>query len=128
MFIAFYLFMTTYHKCIGWFYFVSSMFVGVIAATCSFLIRSELSILGLGLLYGDYQLYNTLITSHGLLMIFGFIMPLVLGGISNFFLPILMGVPDMLFSRANNLSFWLYALGCLLLLCGVFIEDGLGIG
>ena len=84
---------------------MTSIFAGFAGASCSFLMRSELSVLGLGILYGDYQLYNSLVTLHGLLMIFAFIMPLSLGAILNYFLPILLGVPDMLFARANNLSY-----------------------
>jgi len=38
-------------------------------------------------------------------MIFAFIMPVVLGGFVNYWLPLLIGCPDMLFSRINNLSF-----------------------
>jgi len=68
------------------------------------------------------------ITAHGLVMIFGFIMPVVLGGFTNYFLPGLLGVPDMLFARLNNLSYFLYLSGVFFLLCGVFVEEGLGIG
>ena len=33
-----------------------------------------------------------------------FIMPIILGGFTNYWLPVLLGVPDMLFPRINNLS------------------------
>jgi len=69
------------------------------------LIRFELSVFGVFVLFGDYQFYNCIITAHGLIMIFAFIMPVVLGGFVNYWLPLLIGCPDMLFSRINNLSF-----------------------
>lgn len=50
-------------------------------------IRTDLAVIGTGVLFGDYQMYNVLITSHGLVMIFGFIMPILLGGMTNYFLP-----------------------------------------
>jgi len=61
--------------------------------------------LGVSVLFGDYQFYNCIITAHGLLMIFAFIMPVVLGGFVNYWLPVLFGCPDMVFPRLNNLSF-----------------------
>jgi len=61
-------------------------------------------------------------------MIFAFIMPVVLGGFVNYWLPLLIGCPDMLFSRINNLSFWLYFLGVLFMVFGVVIEEGIGLG
>ena len=57
-----------------------------------------------------------------------FIMPVVLGGFTNYFLPLMLGIPDMLYPRINNLSYWLYLLGVFFLLCGVFIEEGIGLG
>jgi len=34
----------------------------------------------------------------------------------------------MLFSRINNLSFWLYFLGVLFIIYAVIIEEGIGVG
>jgi len=73
-------------------------------------------------------MYNVLITAHGLVMIFGFIMPVALGGFTNYFLPGLLGLPDMLFARLNNLSYWVYLLGTLFLLMSSLVEEGAGLG
>jgi len=73
-------------------------------------------------------MYNVLITAHGLVMIFGFIMPVALGGFTNYFLPGLLGLPDMLFARLNNLSYWVYLLGTLFLLLSSLVEEGAGLG
>ena len=63
-------------------------------------IRTDLALIGVGVLFGDYQMYNVLITAHGLVMIFGFIMPVVLGGFTNYFCPV----------------YWVYPICCLLVL------------
>jgi len=65
-------------------YLVVSLFCGFIGFIYSLLIRFELSVFGVFILFGDYQFYNVLITAHGLIMIFGFIMPVVLGGFINY--------------------------------------------
>jgi cytochrome c oxidase subunit 1 len=50
--------------------------------TCfSFLIRTELSHPG-GLI-SDGQVYKSIITAHGLIMIFFFVMPILIGGFGN---------------------------------------------
>jgi heme/copper-type cytochrome/quinol oxidase subunit 1 len=46
----------------------------------SMLIRMELSSPGPGILAGNGQLYNVLITAHGLLMLFFVVMPALMGG------------------------------------------------
>jgi cytochrome c oxidase subunit 1 len=51
------------------------------------------------------QLYNNVITVHGLLMIFYLIMPSLYGSFGNLFLPSLVGAIDMAFPRLNNISF-----------------------
>ena len=113
---------------IGLLYLMTSIVAGSLGFLYSCFIRTDLSLIGCGILFGDYQMYNVLITAHGLAMIFGFIMPVVLGAFTNYFLPGLLGLPDMLFARLNNLSYWLYLLGTLFLLLSVLVEEGIGIG
>jgi len=96
---------TTNHKVIGLLYLLISILAGSLGFVYSCFIRTDLAVIGTGVLFGDYQMYNVLITSHGLVMIFGFIMPILLGGMTNYFLPWLLGIPDMLLSRLNLLSF-----------------------
>jgi len=109
-------------------YLLVSLFCGFLGFLYSLFLRLELSCFGVFVLFGDYQFYNLLLTAHGLVMIFAFIMPLVLGGFTNYWLPIFIGCPDMLFPRMNNLSFWLYFLGVLLCVFSVFVEEGIGLG
>ena len=53
-------------------------------------------------------------TMHGTTMIFFVAMPIVFG-FANYLVPLMIGARDMAFPRLNAFSFWLTALGGLLL-------------
>ncbi len=74
---------STNAKDIGVMYLVFQAWSGVIQTTMSMLIRMELSSPGPGILAGNGQLYNVLITAHGLLMLFFVVMPALMGGFGN---------------------------------------------
>ncbi len=61
---------STNAKEIGTLYLVFAIFAGMIATAFSVLIRLELSAPGVQFLQGDHQLFNVIITSHALLMLF----------------------------------------------------------
>jgi len=86
---------STNAKEIGTLYLVFAIFAGMIATGFSVLIRLELSSPGVQFLQGDHQLFNVIITAHGLLMLFFMVMPALIGGFGNYFLPIHIGAPDM---------------------------------
>jgi len=119
---------STNHKDIGTMYIIYGFVFGLVGFAMSMLIRIELAHPGAGILGGDHQLYNVLITSHGLIMIFFMIMPVFIGGFGNWFMPMMIGAPDMAFPRMNNISFWLLVPAGILVVASVFIDGGTGAG
>nr|YP_007183148.1 cytochrome c oxidase subunit I [Paratenuisentis ambiguus]CCA94479.2 cytochrome oxidase subunit 1 [Paratenuisentis ambiguus] len=94
--------MSTNHKDISMLYFLISVWGGLLGFSLSGLIRLELSVGGCWL--GSEALYNMIVTSHAILMVFFLVMPLFMGGLGNLLTPLMMGVSDMAFPRLNNIS------------------------
>ncbi|BAK78592.1 cytochrome c oxidase, subunit I [Pseudogulbenkiania sp. NH8B] len=111
----------TNHKDIGsmylWFSFTMFLSGGVMALC----IRAEL--FQPGLQFFQPELFNQLTTLHGLVMVFGAIMP-AFTGLANWLLPLMIGAPDMAFARMNNWSFWLLPPAAALLLISFFVPGG----
>jgi len=112
---------TTNHKDIGtlYFWFAASMFLigGLMAMT----IRAELYQPGLQVVAPEA--FNQLTTMHGLIMIFGVIMP-TFTGFANWQIPLMIGAPDMAFPRMNNWSFWLLPVAAVFLVGSAFLPGG----
>ncbi|MEK7737127.1 MAG: cytochrome c oxidase subunit 1, partial [Pseudomonadota bacterium] len=67
--------------------------------------------------------FNQLTTLHGLIMVFGAIMPAFVG-FANWMIPLQIGAADMAFGRLNNLSFWLLPPASMLLVASLFVPGG----
>lgn len=63
----------------------------------------------------NYDGYYAVVTYHGLLMIFGWVMPLLFGVIGNATQPAMVGVSDLLLPRLNAVGLWLLLDAVLLL-------------
>src|SRR3954468_8545045 len=99
--------MTTDHKKIGILYIVNSFIFFFLAGLLALGVRSELAQPGLQFVK-DESVYNQVFTMDGTIMIFLFIIPM-LAGFGNYVAPLMIGAPDMAFSRVNPPSFFLLA-------------------
>jgi cytochrome c oxidase subunit 1 len=113
--------MTTNHKDIGTLYLWFSLVMFFVAGAMALVIRAELSAPGMQFVNPNF--YNQMVTLHGLIMIFGAIMP-ALAGFANWMIPLMIGAPDMAFPRLNNWSFWLLPVGMGLLISTLWMQGG----
>src|SRR3954463_15149037 len=111
----------TNHKDIGTMYLVFAFTMFMIGGMLALGIRTEL--FHPGLQFVNPQLFNQLTTMHGLIMVFGAIMPAFVG-FANWMVPLMIGAPDMAFARMNNLSFWLLIPAALMLAGSFFLPGG----
>ncbi len=112
---------TTNHKDIGSLYLWLSLIMFLIAGVMALMVRAEL--FSPGTLLMQPHFYNEMVTMHGLIMIFGAVMP-ALAGLANWQLPLMLGAPDMALPRLNNWSFWLLPFAFLLLGSTLFMKGG----
>ncbi|SHG95323.1 cytochrome c oxidase subunit I [Massilia sp. CF038] len=111
----------TNHKDIGTLYLWFSLIMFLTGGLLALLIRAEL--FQPGLQFFQPELYNQFVTSHGLIMVFGAIMPSFVG-FANWMVPLQIGASDMAFARMNNFSFWLLPPAGLLLVGSFFVDGG----
>lgn len=112
-----YFWWNTDHKVIGLQYLVTSLFFFLVGGTLAMLMRTELLQPGIDFL--DGEVYNQVVTNHGSIMIFLWVIP-VFAGFGNYFVPLMIGARDMAFPRLNALSYWLVPAAGLLMVASVF--------
>jgi cytochrome c oxidase subunit 1 len=118
---------STNHKDIGTMYLVFSVFAAILGGAFSVWMRMELAHPGMQYMTDGHQ-WNMVVTAHGLIMVFFVVMPALIGGFGNWFIPMMCGAPDMAFPRMNNVSFWLMPPAFLLLLGSAVLGGGAGVG
>ncbi|MEZ5542257.1 MAG: cytochrome c oxidase subunit I [Pseudomonadota bacterium] len=112
---------TTNHKDIGTLYLWFSFIMLLIGGAMAMVIRAEL--FQPGMQFVEPQFFNTMTTMHGLIMVFGAIMPAMVG-LANWQIPMMIGAPDMALPRMNNWSFWILPFAGTMLVSTLFMEGG----
>ncbi|WP_305813203.1 cytochrome c oxidase subunit I [Photobacterium leiognathi] len=112
---------TTNHKDIGTLYLLFSLTMFFVGGAMAMVIRAELFQPGLQLVEPNF--FNQMTTVHGLIMVFGAVMP-AFTGLANWMIPMMIGAPDMALPRMNNWSFWILPFAFSLLLASLFMEGG----
>jgi cytochrome c oxidase subunit I+III len=111
---------TVDHKRIGLLYFFTTLAFFGAGGIEALLVRTQLVEPNSKVLAPDT--FNELFTTHGVTMIFLFVIPMTTGAFGNYLVPLMIGSRDMAFPRMNALSYWLF------LSSGIFIYIGLFMG
>src|SRR5256885_12048732 len=132
---------STDHKVIGIQYWCLALFSVFVGMALSLLMRLQLGWPGqewgfLKTLFPNAapngtvsgELYLSLLTMHGTIMVFFVLTTAPQGGFGNYFLPIQIGADDMAFPVLNMLSFWVTLVGFVVLIMAFFVDQGAPIG
>jgi cytochrome c oxidase subunit 1 len=101
--------LTTDHKRIAWLYLISITFFFAIGGVAASLMRLNL-LEPQGLLV-EPETYNKLFSTHGIVMIFLFLVPSIPAVLGNFLIPLMLGARDVAFPRLNLLSWYVFMAG-----------------
>jgi cytochrome c oxidase subunit 1 len=113
---------STDHKQIGLNYMVTALIGFLFAGSMALGIRTQLIVPNNH--FVSENVFNQLFTMHGTIMLFVFLGPFAFAGLGNYLVPLMIGAPDMAFPRFNNLSYWLYLGGFLLMSAGFLTNNG----
>lgn len=103
---------TVDHKKIGIMYLIASLIMLFRGGVDALMIRTQL-LVPHGHFMGAQQ-YDEVFTTHGTVMIFFMAMPFIFA-LFNVAVPLMIGARDVAFPRLNAISFWLFAVGAIIL-------------
>jgi cytochrome c oxidase subunit 1 len=106
--------LTVDHKRIAILYLVSVSAMFILGGIFATLIRLELLTPQGDLM--DRDTYNKMFTMHGIIMVFGFLIPAIPAVFGNFVLPMMLGAKDLAFPKINLLSWYVYMAGVALMI------------
>ncbi|HEY6327838.1 MAG TPA: cbb3-type cytochrome c oxidase subunit I, partial [Blastocatellia bacterium] len=125
------------HKVIGIQYWILALFSAFVGMSLSVLMRLQLAYPNqeFGFLKWIFphaapngtispELYLSLVTIHGTIMVFFVLTTAPQGGFGNYFLPIQIGAADMAFPTLNMMSFWITFMALIVLVSSFFVETG----
>jgi cytochrome c oxidase subunit 1 len=115
------------HKVIGVQYTLTAIALMGFGGIFALVFRTELAASQLQFLTNTFrafdqsglQLYNTLLSLHGMVMIVSIL--LGIAGVINYLVPLLIGAQDMAFPRLNAFSFWIAVPAGVMLLSALFL-------
>jgi cytochrome c oxidase subunit 1 len=126
------------HKMIAKQYLITGIFMGIIGVGMSMLFRMQLawpeeSFKIFNFLLGDKfapngvmtnDIYLSLVTIHGTIMVFFVLTAALSGTFSNLLIPLQIGARDMASGFMNMISYWLFFLSSVVMVCSLFVESG----
>src|SRR5215510_3803346 len=113
---------TVDHKRLGLMYVLYGILFMVIAGLEATAMRIQLAVPNNH--FVSPQVFNQLFTMHGTTMVFLVGMPIIFG-LANYLVPLMIGARDMAFPRLNAFSFWMSALGGVILYFSLIGGSGL---
>jgi cytochrome c oxidase subunit 1 len=102
------------HKRIAFLYLFSTAIVFFFGSIAAGLVRFELTSPKGQILSSDN--YNRAFSSHGIIMVFLFLVPTIPAVLGNFLVPLMIGARDLAFPRLNLASWYMYIVGSLMVL------------
>ncbi len=126
------------HKMIAKQYLITGIIMGVIGVGMSMLFRMQLawpeqSFKIFNVLLGDKwapngvmanDIYLSLVTIHGTIMVFFVLTAALSGTFSNLLIPLQLGARDMASGFMNMISYWLFFLSSVIMIASLFAEAG----
>jgi cytochrome c oxidase subunit 1 len=118
---------STDHKMIAMQYMFTGMFMALIGGFMAYTFRMQngfpgMDVPGFGMV--SPNVYNSLVTNHGTIMIFWVAMPVLVAAFGNYLIPLMLGCDDMVFPRINRLSYQIFLLSAVVILASLFVPGG----